>query len=92
MKKKIKDREAEFIKQLEPFIEKYGKKMLVEFADYWTEVNQNGKKMRFEKEATFGISRRLSTWDRNDKKWNKTQPIKISAATAFDNAVFGKNG
>jgi len=35
------------------------------FIDYWTEISINGKKMRFEKEKTFGIGRRLGTWMKN---------------------------
>ncbi len=70
MKKTIKDREAEFIKLCEPYFEKYGKQMIKEFVEYWTEIGVNDKKMRFEKEKTFGVSRRLSTWKRNNDKWN----------------------
>lgn len=49
----------------------YQKEMCVEFYDYWTEMNEGGKKMRFEMEKIFEISRRLSTWLQNDKKWSK---------------------
>lgn len=38
---------------------------LKNFFDYWTEHGDNDRKMRFEKEKTFGISRRLSTWFKN---------------------------
>ena len=50
----------------------YTKEMLQEFTDYWCEVSYMGKKMRFEKERTFGIKRRLATWKNNSKNWNKS--------------------
>lgn len=46
---------------------------LMDFIEYWTEKNPNGRKMRFEKEKTFDISKRLKRWKRNDEKWN---PVK----------------
>lgn len=76
MKKTLKDRESEFIRLCEPYFEKYGKQMIKEFVEYWTECNLNGKKMRFEKEKTFGLSRRLSTWKRNNEKWGKKDFVK----------------
>lgn len=38
---------------------------LKNFFEYWTEHGANDRKMRFEKEKTFGINRRLSTWFKN---------------------------
>jgi len=61
----------EFANLLVPYIPKYGKETIREFYEYWTEKNINGRKMRFEKEKTFGISRRLSTWNKNQKKWTE---------------------
>lgn len=70
-KESIECRKTKFLLLLKPYSGKYERKMLVEFAEYWTEINLNGKKMRFEKEKTFGLSRRLATWKRNELKWNK---------------------
>lgn len=47
----------------------YPKQMVREFWEYWTEHNENGRKMRFEMEKVFSIKRRLATWKRNDLKW-----------------------
>ena len=46
--------------------------MLNNFYRYWTEINDGGKKMRFEMEKVFQISSRLVTWHKNDceKKTN----------------------
>ena len=46
------------------------------FISYWTEQKPNGKQMRFEGEKYFDIKRRLSTWIKNDKNWNKKEPQK----------------
>jgi len=88
MKKTIRDREADFIKLCEPYFEEYGKPMVKNFIEYWTEININGKKMRFEKENTFGLKRRLSTWKRNDEKWNfKKKKEKLTGAQAFRSQI-----
>lgn len=69
--KNIKDRKADFKKSLHPFLEKYQTEILNDFFSYWTEHGEKDKKMRFEKEKSFGISRRLSTWAKNQKKFDK---------------------
>ena len=44
------------------------------FIFYWTEHGLNDKKMKFEKQKSFSISRRMATWRDNAKKFgNKTQ-------------------
>ena len=62
----LKERKLAFGMQLKPFSEVYPRPMLVEFYDYWTEVKEGGRKMRFEKEKTFEIAKRLTRWKRND--------------------------
>ena len=52
------------------YLKMYGKPMLEEFIDYWTEMNISGKKMRYQKERTFDISRRLKTWAKRDFNGN----------------------
>ncbi len=63
--------ELDFANLIVPYKDKYSRDMLLEFYYYWTEKNINGKKMRFEKEKTFGLSRRLATWFKNGQKWDK---------------------
>lgn len=67
----LKTRKHTFGEKLIPYIEQYGKALIREFFDYWTEHNENGKKMRFEKEKTFDISRRLARWSKNNSNKNK---------------------
>lgn len=66
----IESRKLKFAQSLEPYLEKYGKEVLNEFYHYWTEHNDNGKKMRFEyaKNQPFNIGRRLGTWIKNERK------------------------
>lgn len=56
------NRKKDFEKSLMPFLGKYDKTMLRNFADYWTESNYGKKKMRFQNETFFDIPRRLATW------------------------------
>jgi len=69
----INKRKADFMKSLSPFYEKYEVGLRNEFYDYWTEHNEKGKKMRFEyaKNQPFDISRRLATWLKNQKRFEK---------------------
>ena len=61
-------RKLVFEKSLVPFLEKYDKTMLRQFADYWTESNYGKKKMRFQNETFFDIPRRLATWFARSKE------------------------
>lgn len=62
----LKDRKLAFGMQLKPFSGTYPRLMLVEFYNYWTETKEGGRKMRFEKEKTFEIAKRLARWKKND--------------------------
>jgi hypothetical protein len=42
------------------------------FLSYWTELNRSGTKMRFELQKTWETKRRLLTWQKNSKKFNKS--------------------
>ena len=59
-------RKEDFAESLKPFLDTYGKEMLNDFYLYWTEHGVNDKKLRFEKEKTFGLERRLLTWSKNN--------------------------
>jgi len=56
-----------FMQRLIPYVDTYGKDMMREFFNYWTEKNEGGKKMRFEMQKVFDVSRRLSTWSERAK-------------------------
>lgn len=67
-KNDIKQRKAEFKKLLAKYKDVYVLDMIKDFYEYWTEHSINDKKMRFEKQTSFDISRRLKTWLRNSKE------------------------
>lgn len=62
----LETRKHAFGEKLIPYVEQYGKTLIREFFDFWTEHNENGKKMRFEKEKTFEISKRLARWSKRN--------------------------
>jgi hypothetical protein len=68
----IEERKSKFYASLSLFVDEYPKKMLREFYDYWTEHGDKDKKIRFEKEKTFGIEQRLRTWyNRNPNQYQQ---------------------
>jgi hypothetical protein len=59
-------RQKEFYETLVPFLSTYGKDMIRNFYDYWSETNKSHIKMRFELEKTWDLSKRLARWSNND--------------------------
>ena len=51
------------------FRDLYSDEMLMEFIEYWTEKTDNGKKMLFEMQKVFEVSKRLAKWKRNENKF-----------------------
>jgi len=66
-------RKLKFADTLKPFLVKYGKDMMNDFYGYWTEPNKSNTKFRQELEKVWDINKRLLTWSRNDKGFNKKQ-------------------
>lgn len=60
-------RKEKFYASLVPFVDKYGKEMIREFFDYWSEMNRSKSKMRFEQQATWELALRLKTWADREK-------------------------
>ena len=91
IKKNIEDRKAEFKNSFTPFLANFDRTDLNEFFKYWTEHGINDKKMRFEKEKSFGIERRLGTWIKNKEKFavNDKKEKKQTGAEAFKKLVYG---
>lgn len=63
----MKSREREFYNVLVPFVNTYGREMIREFFDYWSEPNKSHSKMRFEQERTWDLARRLQTWEKRSR-------------------------
>ena len=73
----IEERKSKFYAALSIYVNEYPKKMLRDFYDYWSEHGEKDKKMRFEKEKTFGVKQRLATWyNRNPEQYTKTEEWK----------------
>lgn len=65
-----------FYNSLIPYLEKYGKVMLRDFYNYWSEPNKSRTKMRFELQQTWEVGRRLATWKSKDENRFQTRPRK----------------
>lgn len=70
-------RKKKFYESLIPFIGRYGKEMIRDFYEYWTEPNRSGSKFKQEMQSTWSLERRLRIWaGREDfgKKQNQSIP------------------
>lgn len=72
-KEDIVARKLKFSSTLQPFLETYGKEFLNDFYKYWTEPNISNSKFKKELEKTWDLERRLGTWAKNDKNFNKSE-------------------
>lgn len=79
-KDNVEDRKVAFIEKITPYVGQYEKAMLNDFYAYWTEKNENGKKMRFEMEKVFDVGRRIATWAKNDKNYNNGKQATVTAS------------
>lgn len=69
-------RTKEFYNSLIPYVSTYGKDMVREFFDYWSEPNKSGSKLRFEQEKTWDLSRRLARWSNHNKEYKSNEDKK----------------
>jgi len=82
----IIDRENDFRLKAQSYQSEYSFQLIDSFCDYWTESNEDGKKMKFEMQKTFDIGRRLKTWKRNDYGSNKK--VKKQASDMFNREIY----
>ncbi len=81
--KDINIRKEEFKASVKVFLsETFPKDLLQSFFNYWTEINEGGKKMRFEMQKVFEIKKRLTTWKSNEIKFSKNGKGKTNSATS----------
>jgi hypothetical protein len=64
-------RTKEFYESLVPYVGKYGKEMVRDFYEYWSEPTMDKKKMRLELQRTWSVQRRLRTWKEKEIKFNQ---------------------
>lgn len=69
----ISIRDAKFKAKILSYKNDFAIDILEDFYLYWSEIG--GTKMRFEKQKTFDIHRRLLRWQKNSKKWDKKSTI-----------------
>lgn len=74
-------RKEKFRQSLVPFVEKYGKDMMKNFFDYWSEMNKSCTKMRYEQQPTWEVAKRLATWAKRDKDYGKSNHSLQSVTT-----------
>ena len=85
-KKKSKEEETierrrVFYQSLIPFVEVYGKEMIRNFYDYWSEMNKSKTRMRWEGEKTWELQRRLEYWSRRDNDYKAKSNGTINQAS-----------
>jgi hypothetical protein len=80
--KTIQERESDFVIDVSYYQNEYSQMDMQNFISYWTEIGDNQKKMRFEKEKVFDIKKRLERWKRNQKNFNNGKPEKRSTESA----------
>ncbi len=91
-------RKENFYKSLIPFVKtntggRYSKEMIRAFFDYWSEMNKSETKMRYEKQPTWEVSKRLATWanKENFNGRNKNANASLSGSLYSANEEDGSN-
>lgn len=67
LENQLEKRKQEFYNSLIPYTDIYGREMIREFFDFWTEPNKSKTKMRVDLEKTWDLERRLRTWAKRNK-------------------------
>ena len=70
--KPFEERMTDFELELKLYNGEYPQEMLEAFYDYWSEPNSTKTKMKKELQKTWDTGRRLKTWRRNQKDFNKS--------------------
>lgn len=60
---------GEFYNSLVPFVQMYGKEMVRDFFDYWSEPNKGKTQMRYEMQPTWCLAMRLATWNKRKRNY-----------------------
>ncbi len=87
----IEFREKKFIDDMSVYKDKYNPDVLNSFYRYWSEKTPDGKKMKFELQKTFEISKRLVTWNNNQSKFSNNgteKPKFTNTANRIDEPAY----
>jgi len=74
----LKKENTYYLLEWESIASELGFTELDNFIDYWTEKSPTGKKMKFEKQSTFDVKRRMQRWMKNgfnDKKKSSVETV-----------------
>ena len=74
----LEKKKKEFYESLIPYVKIYGKEMVRDFYDFWTEENKSGTQFRKQMEKTWNTERRLRMWARNQDKRNSNGAVKTN--------------
>jgi uncharacterized protein YdaU (DUF1376 family) len=58
--------QTEFYNSLIPFVSEFGKEIIREFYDYWSEPNKSKTAIRYQMEKTWDTHKRLLRWSKNN--------------------------
>lgn len=72
----FEQRVEKFKEKCYSFEAEFGKKLVDDFFYYWSETKEGGHKMRWEKESTFDVHRRMCRWKNNNfgNRYGDTEP------------------
>lgn len=62
----LEQRTAKFKQKCYAHVDEFGEKLIEDFFLYWSETKEGGRLMRWEKESTFDIHRRMCRWRNNN--------------------------
>jgi hypothetical protein len=65
--------QKDFYQSLTPFVKEFGRDVLREFYEYWSEPNKSKTKIKFQLEKTWDTRLRLLRWVKNDFGKNKIE-------------------
>ena len=82
----LEKKKKEFYESLIPYVKIYGKEMVRDFYDFWTEENKSGTQFRKQMEKTWNTERRLRMWARNQDKRNSNGNSREPQTTAAQRA------
>lgn len=91
---KILKKENTYLLEWESIASELGFLDLANFIDYWTEKSPRGKKMRFEKQSTFDVKRRMQRWMKNgfnDKKKSSVETVLTDYNKTIQDYANGKD-
>lgn len=83
----IEVRKLKFSQSLIPFVSEYGKDLIRDFCNYWTEPNKSNTKFKQELQKTWSTEGRLRTWSKNNFNNKGNGKSKIANTEQFKQII-----